>query len=91
VLEVFNTAGWVVGIVRALGKETETANTTHDAWRWKNVKKKNDPFLHTHTTLKVTVPVIGQSDSLGDNLSQIAPIEAEACQDNECDGRQSIS
>jgi len=42
VLEVFNTAGWVVGIVRALGKETETANTTHDAWRWKNVKKKND-------------------------------------------------
>jgi len=42
VLEVCHIAGWVVDIARALGKETETANTTHDAWRWKNVKKKND-------------------------------------------------
>jgi transposase len=42
VLEVCSIAGWVVDIARALGKETETANTTHDAWRWKNVKKKND-------------------------------------------------
>ena len=42
VLEVCTIAGWVVDIARALGKETETANTTHDAWRWKNVKKKND-------------------------------------------------
>ena len=42
VMEVCTIAGWVVDIARALGKETETANTTHDAWRWKNVKKKND-------------------------------------------------
>jgi transposase len=42
VLEVCHIAGWVVDIARVLGKETETANTTHDAWRWKNVKKKND-------------------------------------------------
>lgn len=42
VLEVCNIARWVVDIARALGKETETANTTHDTWRWKNVKKKND-------------------------------------------------
>ena len=42
VLEVCNIAGWVVDIARTLGKETEAANTTHDAWRWKNVKKKND-------------------------------------------------
>lgn len=42
VLEVCNLAGWVVDVARALGIETETANTTHDAWRWKNVKKKND-------------------------------------------------
>jgi len=42
VLEVCNIAGWIVDIARALGKQTETANTTHDAWRWKNVKKKND-------------------------------------------------
>ena len=42
VLEVCSIAGWVVDIAEALGKETETANTTHDAWRWKNIKKKND-------------------------------------------------
>lgn len=42
VLEVCNIAGWIVDIARALDKETETANTTHDAWRWKNVKRKND-------------------------------------------------
>jgi transposase len=42
VLEVCNLAGWVVDIARALAIDTETANTTHDAWRWKNVKKKND-------------------------------------------------
>ena len=32
----------MVDIAITLGKETEAANTTHDAWRWKNVKKKND-------------------------------------------------
>ncbi len=42
VMEVSEIAGWVVDIAAALGKETETANTSHDAWRWKNVKKKND-------------------------------------------------
>jgi hypothetical protein len=42
VMEVSNIAGWIVDIARVLGKETETANTSHDAWRWKNVKRKND-------------------------------------------------
>ncbi|GAJ08623.1 unnamed protein product, partial [marine sediment metagenome] len=42
VLEVCSIAGWVVDIARALGKETEAARTMHDAWRWKNVKKKTD-------------------------------------------------
>ena len=42
VLEICSIAGWIVDITRALGIETETANTTHDAWRWKNIKKKND-------------------------------------------------
>ena len=42
VLEVCTIAGGVVDIARVLGIETGTANTTHDAWRWKNVKKKND-------------------------------------------------
>ena len=42
VLEVCSIAGWVVDIAEALGKETETACAMHDAWRWKNVKKKTD-------------------------------------------------
>lgn len=42
VMEVSEIAGWVVDIAGALGKEAETANTSHEAWRWKNVKKKND-------------------------------------------------
>jgi transposase len=42
VLEVCSIAGWVVDIAKALGKQTETACTLHDAWRWKNVKKKTD-------------------------------------------------
>lgn len=42
VMEISDVAGWVVDIARALGKETEIANTSHDAWRWKNVKRKND-------------------------------------------------
>ena len=42
VMEVCSIAGWIVDIARVLGKETETANTSNDAWRWKNVKKKND-------------------------------------------------
>jgi transposase len=42
VLEVCTIAGWVVDIAEALGKETETACAMHDAWRWKNVKKKTD-------------------------------------------------
>jgi transposase len=42
VMEVCSIAGWIVDIARVLGKETEVANTSHDAWRWKNVKKKTD-------------------------------------------------
>jgi len=42
VMEVCSIAGWIVDIAKALGKETEVANTSHDAWRWKNVKKKTD-------------------------------------------------
>ena len=41
-LEVCTIVGWIFDIANALGKETETANTTHDTWRWKNVKMKTD-------------------------------------------------
>jgi transposase len=42
VFEIGTPAGWITDLVRALGKEVQVANTTHDAWRWKNVKKKSD-------------------------------------------------
>ncbi|MCU0917628.1 MAG: transposase [Planctomycetes bacterium] len=42
VMEVCSIAGWIVDITQALGTETEVANTMHEAWRWKNVKKKTD-------------------------------------------------
>ena len=42
VMEVCSIAGWIVDITEALGKESEVANPMHDAWRWKNVKRKTD-------------------------------------------------
>ncbi len=42
VLEVSPTAGWVYDIGTALGIEIQVANANHDAWRWKNVKRKDD-------------------------------------------------
>jgi len=41
-LEVCTVAGWIFDIAEALGIKTEAANPMHDAWRWKNVKKKTD-------------------------------------------------
>ena len=42
VFEICTIAGWVFDIVKALNIEIEVANPNHDAWRWKNVKRKND-------------------------------------------------
>lgn len=42
VIEVGPTAGWVGDEVRAFGAELQVANPSHDAWRWRNVKKKTD-------------------------------------------------
>ncbi|OHB54566.1 MAG: hypothetical protein A2Y12_09590 [Planctomycetes bacterium GWF2_42_9] len=42
VIEIGPAAGWVCDICKGLGVEVEVANTNHDAWRWKNVKKKGD-------------------------------------------------
>ena len=42
VFEIGTAAGWITDIAKALGKEVEVANTTHDAWRWKNIKRKTD-------------------------------------------------
>ena len=42
VFEIGTTAGWITDIAKALGKKVEVANTTHDAWRWRNIKRKTD-------------------------------------------------
>ena len=42
VIEICPLAGWVSDLVGTLGIVLEVASTTHDAWRWKNVKRKND-------------------------------------------------
>lgn len=43
VLEICTLAGWIHDIAVNLEvKEVEVANVNHEAWRWKNVKRKND-------------------------------------------------
>jgi len=42
VFEICSAAGWVFDIARCLGIETQVANTNGQAWRWKNIKRKND-------------------------------------------------
>jgi transposase len=42
VFEICSAAGWVYDIVRALGIEVQVDNPNTQAWRWKNVKNKND-------------------------------------------------
>ena len=42
VFEICTIAGWVFDITNSLKVEVEVANPNHDAWRWKNVKRKND-------------------------------------------------
>jgi len=42
VIEIGSAAGWVCDVCKALGIEIQVANTNHEAWRWKNVKKKGD-------------------------------------------------
>jgi transposase len=42
VLEICSAAGWVFDIAKCLKIETQVANTNGQAWRWKNVRRKND-------------------------------------------------
>lgn len=42
VIEVGPSVGWVGDLVRALDIELEVANPNHEAWRWRNVKRKTD-------------------------------------------------
>jgi transposase len=42
VIEISPLAGWVGDLVRSLGLELQVANVNHDAWRWRNIKRKTD-------------------------------------------------
>jgi transposase len=42
VFEICSSAGWVYDIADGLGIEVEAANTNAQAWRWKNLRRKND-------------------------------------------------
>ena len=42
VMEVGTPAGWVCDIARSGGMEVQVANVNHEAWRWRNVKRKTD-------------------------------------------------
>lgn len=42
VIEICTIAGWVSDLVRTLGIELQVASTSHEAWRWRHIKRKND-------------------------------------------------
>ncbi len=42
VIEIGSAAGWVKDMAEAMGLSVQVANPNHDAWRWKNVKRKTD-------------------------------------------------
>lgn len=42
VIEVGSQAGWVKDLCEALGVQVQVANPNHEAWRWKNIKRKTD-------------------------------------------------
>jgi transposase len=42
VIEIGSAAGWVQDLCQTLEVEIEVANPNHEAWRWKNIKRKTD-------------------------------------------------
>lgn len=42
VIEIGSAAGWVRDLCETLGVPLQVANPNHEAWRWKNVKRKTD-------------------------------------------------
>lgn len=42
VIEACSVCGWVADIANLLKIKIEVANTSHEAWRWKHIKKKTD-------------------------------------------------
>ena len=42
VIETCDAAGWVHDLATSLGFEVAVANPSHDAWRWRKIKRKTD-------------------------------------------------
>lgn len=42
VIEIGAQAGWIADLAESMGIEIQVANTYHEAWRWKNVRRKTD-------------------------------------------------
>jgi len=42
VIEIGSAAGWVYDMGLTMNVEVQVANPNHEAWRWKNVKRKTD-------------------------------------------------
>lgn len=42
VIEIGSAAGWIKDLAEAMDIEIQIANPNHEAWRWKNVKRKTD-------------------------------------------------
>lgn len=42
VIEIGAQAGWIADLAESMGLPIEVANPCHDAWRWKNVRRKTD-------------------------------------------------
>jgi transposase len=42
VVEACDAAGWVHDLAATLGLKVAVANTTHEAWKWRKVKRKTD-------------------------------------------------
>lgn len=42
VIEVGSASGWVKDLAEVLGIAVQVANPNHEAWRWKNIKRKTD-------------------------------------------------
>lgn len=42
VIEIGAQAGWIADLAESMGIEIQVANPYHDAWRWKNVRRKTD-------------------------------------------------
>ena len=42
VLEICSAAGWVHDLAKAFEIEVQVANPTHEGWRWRSIKRKND-------------------------------------------------